>query len=361
MDAGVVAALVTAAASTVLAIIGLVSSARTQQRAQHAAERLAGQQAAADERLAALQSRLDAVRSRDDARLDYEYEARKRLYAAVEPLLFLLADRSRDAVSRIRGLARTTRQGQLEWLGKEGYFYANTLYRLLAPLAVAELIRRELTSVDLSLDRDLLAQYRIAELLERSFRDDHQLAMIEPSVPYHPDRSPSGHGDERGNPPELRRQGVYAGWLKSSVSALIVPGPPWVERETLMSFGEFEDLLGAGAGPRVGPLSDLRYLFTDFDPREHRVLWRALIVQAHLYEAVLRVHDARARGEPAPRQPIEPIQGDERTAFALTLAEERARAVDPDPFDAAVRYLDDQIGDLVAVGGSRPSRAGGGG
>jgi hypothetical protein len=47
------------------------------------------------------------------ARRDYEYEARKRLYEQVEPILFQLYEALEEAHYRVRSLARSSRNGNL--------------------------------------------------------------------------------------------------------------------------------------------------------------------------------------------------------------------------------------------------------
>jgi hypothetical protein len=57
-----------------------------------------------------------------NARLAYEFDARKRLYAKVEPLLFQLFDAAEGAYHGVASLARTAKRGELIWLAREGYF-----------------------------------------------------------------------------------------------------------------------------------------------------------------------------------------------------------------------------------------------
>src|SRR5258706_56753 len=73
-----------------------------------------------------------------------EYDARKRLYEEVEPLLFQLFENANHALNRIRNLARASRDGQLEsWLAQQGdsYYLRSTLHSFLVPLASIHLIR----------------------------------------------------------------------------------------------------------------------------------------------------------------------------------------------------------------------------
>ena len=88
-------------------------------------------------RLKILEDKLTETQTKKKARLDYEYEARKRLYHECEPLVFELLEFAENAGDRIRGLARTARQGDLpNWLSANEYYVASTMYYLLAPSAV---------------------------------------------------------------------------------------------------------------------------------------------------------------------------------------------------------------------------------
>src|SRR5215207_6173225 len=101
--------------------------------------------------LAALQEQSDITKMLEKARIEYEYEARKRLYSEVEPILFQLFDLSASAYSRILSLARASRNGNLEpgngWLSGIGYFTLSTIYRLMAPMSACKLLQRGVTRV----------------------------------------------------------------------------------------------------------------------------------------------------------------------------------------------------------------------
>src|SRR6266571_930724 len=97
-----------------------------------------------------------------NARRDYQYEARKRLYQQYEPLLFQLVECCENAKERIYSLARTARLGDLEpkgWLSSKDYYLSSTIYFLLSPLVVFKLMQRSLTLVDLTVDPYLNDQY----------------------------------------------------------------------------------------------------------------------------------------------------------------------------------------------------------
>jgi hypothetical protein len=104
------------------------------------------------EAVARLTDALGEGKSERDARRDYDYEARKRLYKEAEPLLFRLSEASEAALHRIFSLARTARNGDLgsegNWLDSPEYFMASTIYTLLVPAVVFRLLQDRLTLVD---------------------------------------------------------------------------------------------------------------------------------------------------------------------------------------------------------------------
>jgi hypothetical protein len=136
--------LITSIVSLVVAVVTALFAKHsdTQRRAYEAAqainnrrheEQLAKDERRHAERLQTLQAKIDDLSTERDARIDYEYQARKNLYGTVAPLLFQLGDYGEGVTSRIFGLARTARAGDLgphkrSWLAKEGYYFTSTLY-----------------------------------------------------------------------------------------------------------------------------------------------------------------------------------------------------------------------------------------
>jgi len=265
-------------------------------------------------------SRIDREQKDRDALRAYRFEARKRLYEQCEPLLFQLAEAAENARGRIHGLARTCRDGNLTADGKgwlvtpEGYFFLSTMYRLFAPVAVFHMLRRRLTSVDLSVDARIKAQYDLARVLYRSFRDDHDIAEQKPEIDY---------GDDK-----PRRQGVLWGRLDNALEAMTPPDKDGVPQ--LISFGRFEALYREPDGEA---LRQLAYLFVGFHPSTHPVLWRMLVAQVQIYETLLAIH--RSHGD-------EPELKDLRSPQHTKLAW-RSGGHDKAEVDAARRYIENQL------------------
>jgi hypothetical protein len=139
------AALIAAAGAVLVSLFGIWSSRRSETVSRRSADEL--------ERLKAALADQSAVRN---ARIDYEYEARKRLYTECGPLLFQLTELAERALGRISGLARAAADANLDpgpssWMARS-YYNLSTYYRLLAPLAVQKLLQQRLTHIDLSLD-----------------------------------------------------------------------------------------------------------------------------------------------------------------------------------------------------------------
>ncbi len=255
-------------------------------------------------RLKYLENELAIKRAEQDARRDYEYEARKRLYQECEPVLFQFAELSESALRRIYALARNAREGNLGpyryWLSTDNYFIRSTIYRLLAPMAAFKLLQRRLTTIDLELDHSINIQYSLAKNLYYTFSSAVDLARSEPSIPYDPDQI----GPELTNITESERiesrtkhpekywlQGLKVGTLDILTEHLILSNGNAIPR--IKSFGEFEqEFFGKGNHTNTSESNEFEVfitLFSFFHPKTRPVLWRVLIAQAYLYNAIIYV------------------------------------------------------------------------
>lgn len=279
------------------------------------------------------------------SRLEYEYEARKRLYHECEPLIFELLEFAENAADRIRGLARTARQGDLpHWLDGDSYYMDSTLYYLLAPVAVYKLMRRRLTAVDMTLDQNIARHYGLAKHLAWSFADDFAFAwgLHVCERDYDPNHS-DWSNQRRGNEAKFWRQGLPYGRLDNAVESLIVrdyePDGPL----RIRGFGEFESAFHKPGSVRdaFAIVSDI---FARFHPANRPVLWRMLIAQAHIYTAIVRFHQQNA-GEL--RILVTPILPDERIPFAWERQPTPAQQQQmDDAFTVAEAYLAKFLGEL---------------
>ena len=190
----VVVALISAVSALVVALANIAWQYVQAQRGRREQEERDRQAQKDREALEQLREEVDTRKAQRDARLDYEYEARMELYKSSEPLLFQLHELAQIAWFRTLSLARTASLGHLDaresWLGGAGYYMLSTIYALFAPLAVFRLLQRRLTFLDIGLDESVGQRYRIARALYSMLAEHHDLARIEPALPYDP------HGPE---------------------------------------------------------------------------------------------------------------------------------------------------------------------
>lgn len=245
-------------------------------------------------KLAEFQTILNERSKEHDALVDYEYEARKKVYEKTLPILFQYQEYSRNAYRRILSLARSARKNTLgpnvNWLSSSDYYMTSTVYRLILPLAAFRILQKRLTQVDLELVPYIKNQYLLAKVLYETFSSDFDLKECS-SFSYNPDMvdDDASISDakkiqmRKSDPRVLFRQGLYAGIVDNLADALIVREQNSVEY--LRSFGEFETEYFKDDKVEK-PFDVIVELFRDFHPRERPILWMILLSQAKIYQAL---------------------------------------------------------------------------
>jgi hypothetical protein len=275
-DATLTTATVAAATSIVAAAIAAIVAVITERSRQNHALCIKNLEDTAQERYA-----------KRNARRDYEYDARKKLYLECEPLLFQFVELGERAIGQIELLAAFSRSRELEDDSRNAfrntYFRSATVYRLFAPLVVFSLMQRILTLVDLSLDPRIKAYYELSKILFASFRDDLEIARAHPPIP---DYGAHSNADRQ----KAGRQVVVYGNLTNAAEQLIV------EREggkpRCMTFGEFETYFAtASHNTSLEAVSDF---IVSINPRTRPVAWRILIAQFIIYKTFHRLTSVRS-------------------------------------------------------------------
>ncbi len=285
----VLAALVTAIGSLVVAVMTAALSYRATKRSN-------AQVAALTERQA-----------ERDAQRDYVYEARKRLYTDLQPIFFQLADLSASADMHISAIARTGRQGHLgtgpeSWVHTDEYYILSTVHRLLVPLVLYRSCQRRLTSLDLTVEPALREQYRYARALYAVWNAGFNLAQAAPPIAYDPHNDAAAQLAQT-EPAVYGLQHLYAGQVDRIVGALtIADGHPATPRP--LTYAEFEDAHNAAGGSMAARIAPAVALIRDFAPATSPVLWRMLLGQAHLHRALVRSVDAGTDGFISPLEAI---------------------------------------------------------
>src|SRR5919107_2909854 len=233
----IVTAIIALVSSVITAIITAIFSKKNEMRLRH------------------LENDLAVKRAEQDARRDYEYEARKRLYQECEPVLFQFAELSESALRRIYALARNAKEGNLGpdryWLSTDHYFIRSTIYRLIAPMAAFKLLQHRLTNIDLKLVQSINIQYILAKILYYTFSSSPDLARSDPAIPYDPDQigaeskgleEPTKKERRTKYPEKFWLQGLKVGTIDILAETLIVSekGSSDNNNIRIKSFGEFE-------------------------------------------------------------------------------------------------------------------------
>ena len=285
-----------------------------------------------------IKSEFELKKDEQAAIRNYEYEARQRLYKEFEPLLFLLVEHGESAYRRIFDLARTAKHGNLEpddgWLKNNEYFKISTIHRLLLPLAVFTLMQRRLTTFDLDLVPYYKVQYSLSKGLYFTFADDYSLATSSPKIDYDPDRFPK----------KYKKQGIYRGVIDNLVEALITYEANGNPR--LLSYGEFEKKYLQSYNQE--PFATISTMFHNFHPRTMPVLWRILIVQAHIYTAVKAAREKKDSKSATQLKTIRVMSEAERKLFDWRKSPQESEDSEVfNTFEGVENYLQDKMGEYT--------------
>jgi len=194
------------------------------------------------------------------AQRQYEYEAKRRLYVAIGPLRFQLLLACRDFAGRVESF-----HGREQYrLTLAGYYGRSTIYRLLRPLAIAELIERQVGVADFAVDPSAVVCLRFRRTITRLLSGD-ELVLGRPDLDW-----------------SAQVQHLYSDTLASCAQALIHREASGAER--VLRFDEFDDRLDAEGFAIVAPLDRL---LDQFELKAKPVLWLRLVAYAHACNALI--------------------------------------------------------------------------
>lgn len=292
-----------------------------------------------------MKSQFGEASAERNARRDYEYEARKKLYAEYEPLLFQLIEQSENAYYRVLSLARTAREGALTpdaggWLEQPGYYMRSTIYKLLAPIALFKIIQRHLTFVDLSVDPGISANYTLAKVLYLTFTCDFELAALSPAVTYEP-HADDAKNKRDGNPQQFWRQGIPLGCLDNVLNdCMLTDDQPTRLRE----FGDFERVvIGLTKDDERHDIRLFFEVFENFHPTTRPVLWRVLVTQAHIHRLLICRVGARSE------LPLDEILSKLALPSSEKLKLHWGDSANGEPFNVATEFLGTYVQEFKLV------------
>ena len=350
-EPGVIVAIIALVSSVITAIITAIFTKKNELRLKH------------------LENDLAVKRAEQDARRDYEYEARKRLYQECEPILFQFAELSESAIRRIYALARNAKEGNLGpdryWLSTDHYFIRSTIYRLIAPMAAFKLLQHRLTNIDLKLDQSINIQYILAKILYYTFSSSPDLARSDPAIPYDPDQiGAESKGLEESTKKERRVKYPEKFWLQGlKVGTLDILAETLILSEKgndnniirIKSFGEFEQQFFKKSDSITSHDTNNTFevfftIFSYFHPRTRPVLWRVLITQAYLYNAIKNIRNAEEEFNISNFDEFVKLFEIEKVKSKCNWIQSHEVVADEEfniPFKAAENYLKAQLRDVL--------------
>ena len=207
-----------------------------------------------DRRQAEIRKEVEVYLGEKSAERQYNLDARKRLYTAVGPLRFQLLIAARDAAARIINYAKSPDEYEMDM---REYYGRSTLYRLLRPVAIAELIELQMSQADFSVDPTGVELLRFKKAALTALTDGSPIL-------HHP-------GADWGS----EREHVFFGTLGRLANAVIVKDENMPGGRRPMLFHEFDSFISDPLNyKQLSPLKDILNTFT---VREKPIFWIRLV------------------------------------------------------------------------------------
>ena len=243
------------------------------------------------------------------AAVDYESNARRRLYEAIEPLRLELVFAARDLASRVGGHVRAGGRAATRWnlSGKE-YYVQSFVFRILRPLAVGQLIQRQMSFADFAVDEHGKEVLRFDSTAREMLTGSNVLSGLKGDWSFQTDH-------------------LFSDNLHVAAATLHVRDPDGPTR--VMDFSEFVERVRAGKLP--SPVSELFAIFEKCKENllENPVFWLRLVAYGFVCQQFV---EPRSEGLGFRKRPFE-IEAMLREAASPEISS------DPGRYAAAIRAL----------------------
>jgi hypothetical protein len=263
------------------------------------------------EQIESTKAELSDLNASRNARRDYEYDARKRLYEQIEPLLFQLYEACEQSYFRVKSLSRIQRAREVgldkdNWLKTEGYYLFSTVYYLLIPIAIFRMIQKKMTFVDIYGDPGIALKYYLAKVYFFALTDDFVVAGYDPVLPYEPNAE-NWETLRIEKPARFFRQAFVVGDVDAIADAMLHNEGGVLRVKT---YGEFETAAAIG-GEQRAVFEEALGLFQNFESGQRPVLARVLLVLACLSDLIISSYETDPTPQEAGRIVAEFVASDE--------------------------------------------------
>jgi hypothetical protein len=207
-----------------------------------------------------IRKKVEAYLGDRSAEREYNLEARKRLYHAIGPLRFQLVIACRDAATRINNYGLNQRQRYS--MTMENYYGRNTLYRLLRPMAIAELIEQQITYADFSVDLSSVELLHFKRAAYIAFTDG-DFMLGHPMINW-----------------DFQNEHLFSGTLSRLANLIIIQDDEASNKKRTMHFHEFDAFIHSPE--KIKLFSPLTKILDDFSIKDKPVFWLRLICYGYI-------------------------------------------------------------------------------
>lgn len=240
-DPRIIAALVAAAVTLVVNVIGKL---------------------VLDRKLEAFKANLKEKSAQNEAKFQYELEAKKHLYHAVGHLRFQLLLAARDVAQHVILFGEDGRQYPTT---VKNYYGQSTLYRFVRPIALCEMIERQISFADFSVDPESIELLQLKRSIYTCFSSGDPI-LQHPKANW-----------------QKQEQHIFYHSLSRISDAIVKEEADGMR--SLMPFHEFEDfVVGDGNSSKMSPLPEL---LEDFSLEQKPLLWLRFILFGFLCSEIV--------------------------------------------------------------------------
>lgn len=198
------------------------------------------------------------------AEREYELEARKHLYKAIGPLRFQLVIACRDASSRINNYGT----GKTFDMTMKGYYGLSTLYRVVRPIAIVELIEQQVAYTDFSVDQTAIEILRFKRAVYKTFTDGDPILK-------HPDANWNSQTEH-----------LFTDTLSRIANSLVILDKEANNKKRPMSYTEFRTF--SQNSENLKKFSPLTRILENFQIRDMPIFWARLVCFGNICNEYVR-------------------------------------------------------------------------
>jgi hypothetical protein len=233
-----------------------------------------------------LKNRLAIEKDDKASRRDYEYDARKRVYKEIAPIIFTFTESCEIAYRRIhllgtrlnRDLPEFEKVYEDRFSDETRTTLRRTLFELLVPMAAFKIFRNRLTQLDIDLIWIMKFQYEIGKTILNTFYDHKEIAKLkgfELNYEYL-------HNDK-----DECKQGISPKSMEKLLDFLIFNEPDGKFR--ILTLEEFLDKI-EDKKKNWDEFTKIFKRLEKFSPTSKPVFWRMLLVQSLLYKSIININ-----------------------------------------------------------------------